>query len=89
MGVRMTVRMGDKDAHCDAYVKPREYLSPQARFLPAPTDTDWTICNHTKTTLYRGWCGSPRCGKRAWQTAMHGKVEHGRLCDSCLKEASP
>ena len=85
----MTVRMGDKEAWCDAYVKPREYLSPQARFLPAPTETDWTVCGHTKTTLYRGFCGSPSCTKRAWQTAMHGKVEHGRLCDDCLKKAAP
>jgi hypothetical protein len=85
----MSVRVADKELHCEAYVKPREYLSPQARFLPQPTETDWTVCGHTKTTLYRGFCGSPRCGNRAWQTAMHGIVEHGRLCDSCLKAAAP
>ena len=85
----MTVRMGDKDAWCDAYVPPNEAVPALARFHPKPSDTDWTTCPVTRTQLYRGFCGSLSCAKRAWQISKNGKVEHGRLCDDCLKKAAP
>jgi len=85
----MTVRMGDKEAWCDAYVKPKEAVPERARFHPEDKDADWTTCHLTAATIYRGFCSNLTCGKRAWQISMYRNVEHGRLCDSCLKAASP
>jgi len=86
----MTVRMGDKDAWCDAYVPPREAVpTNMSRFHPEDKDADWTICHVTKSTIYRGFCANLTCGKRAWQISMFRNVEHGRLCDDCLKKAAP
>lgn len=63
-------------------------MEPCPRLCPKRLEGDKGYCTSSGATLHYGFCGSLTCGRRAWQIVEGGTIEHGRLCERCLKSAS-